>query len=129
LASIVLASFLAGTAAMLFNTLFETTLQQHVPRRALSRVSSYDWFGSLALQPIGLALMGPLGAGLGIPAALYVCAAVKLATLGLLLAVKDVRRLGPKSETPSTSTEKDAIDDGIATLLPSDARVGLRARE
>jgi iron(III) transport system substrate-binding protein len=29
------------------NTLFETTLQRQIPPESLSRVSSYDWFGSL----------------------------------------------------------------------------------
>ena len=32
---------------------------------ALSRVSAYDWFGSLAFQPLGLAIAGPLAAGIG----------------------------------------------------------------
>lgn len=95
LAAIVIAGLLAGVATMLFNTLFETMLQQHVPQHALSRVSSYDWFGSLALQPVGLALMGPLAGAVGVSAALYLCAGLKLLTLGSLLAVKDIRTLGP----------------------------------
>ncbi len=53
----------AATAAlllgnMLFNTLWETTLQQHVPPASLSRVSAYDWFGSLLGQPLGLQRLG-----------------------------------------------------------------------
>jgi hypothetical protein len=80
LAVIVVAGLFAGVTSMLFNTLFETTLQRHIPRHALSRVSSYDWFGSLALQPIGLALMGPLAS-----------------------AVKDIRTLGPFPEGPAAA--------------------------
>jgi hypothetical protein len=78
---------------MMFNTLWETTLQEHVPVEARSRVSSYDWFGSLAFQPLGYALIGPLAAAMGIPATLYLSAAVELAAVGALLAVKDVRTL------------------------------------
>ena len=36
-----------------------------VPERTLSRVSSYDWFASLAVYPVGLAVAGPVGAALG----------------------------------------------------------------
>ncbi|HSC02095.1 MAG TPA: hypothetical protein VLC49_02220 [Solirubrobacteraceae bacterium] len=37
-------ALLAGLGLMLGNTLWETTLQRHVPSESLSRVSSYDWF-------------------------------------------------------------------------------------
>ncbi len=104
---IVIASLLAGVSMMLFNTLFETMLQQHIPRHALSRVSSFDWFGSMALQPVGLALMGPLANAIGVSETLYLAAGLKLLTLTALFAVKDVRTLGPSpaSTTPMADTE------------------------
>ncbi|MDQ6804381.1 MAG: MFS transporter [Actinomycetota bacterium] len=105
LATIVAASLAAGISSTLFNTLFETMLQQHIPRHALSRVSSYDWFGSLALQPVGLALMGPLAAGVGLSAALYLCAGLKLLSLAALVAVKDIRTLGPAPDGAPTPVE------------------------
>lgn len=111
-ATIVVASLFAGVSSMLFNTLFETTLQSHVPRHALSRVSSYDWFGSLALQPVGLALMGPLAGAVGVSAALYLCAGLKLLTLGSLLAVKGIRTLGPSPAGAATAGEGfGSVDD------------------
>ena len=39
---------LGGVAMMLANALWEATLHAPVPEEALSRVSAYDWFGSLA---------------------------------------------------------------------------------
>jgi hypothetical protein len=90
---IIIAAFIAGAGSMMFNTLWETTLQQHVPVEARSRVSSYDWFGSLAFQPLGYALIGPLAGVVGISAALYLCGALEIAGIGALLAVKDVRTL------------------------------------
>ena len=42
-----------GFGNMVFNTLWETTLQQHIPPPSLSRVSAYDWFGSLLCEPVG----------------------------------------------------------------------------
>jgi predicted MFS family arabinose efflux permease len=109
LAVIVVAGLFSGVTMMLFNTLFETTLQGHIPRHALSRVSSYDWFGSLALQPLGLALMGPLAGAVGVSAALYLCAGLKLLTLGSMLAVKDIRTLGPFPEGSAAATESSAL--------------------
>ena len=50
----------AGASMMLGNSLWESTLQRNVPPEALSRVSSYDWFGSFAFNPLGLILWGPL---------------------------------------------------------------------
>jgi MFS family permease len=89
-------SLLAGVGPTVFNTLWETTVQQHVPERARSRVSSYDWFGSLALQPVGYALVGPLAGAIGDSAALYACGAIELALLGALLTVREVRTLPPE---------------------------------
>ena len=43
-------------------TLWETSLQEHVPDRALSRVSSYDYLTSAGLIPLGNVLVG-LAAG------------------------------------------------------------------
>lgn len=94
LALIVAAALIAGAGSMVFNTLWETTLQQYVPVHARSRVSSHDWFGSLALQPIGYALIGPFAGAVDVSTALYLCGMLEIAAVGALLGVKDVRRLG-----------------------------------
>jgi MFS family permease len=92
---IVIAALFTGMGSMAFNTLWETTLQQHIPATALSRVSSYDWFGSIALQPLGYALVGPLAAGIGGSAALYLCGGLEILAAGMLLGVRDIRNLPP----------------------------------
>jgi hypothetical protein len=53
---LVVTALVTGFGNMLFNTLWDTTLQQHIPPVSLSRVSAYDWFGSLLGDPLGLAL-------------------------------------------------------------------------
>jgi MFS family permease len=74
-----------GLCLNVFEILWSTSLQQHVPPEALSRVASYDWFGSLALTPVALAAAGPLAAAIGLEAALWVsCALCAVATLALL---------------------------------------------
>jgi hypothetical protein len=96
-AAIAAVSVLAGAGVMVFNTLWETTMQSHVPTEALSRVSAYDWFGSLTFQPLGFALSGPVAAGIGIATTLWAAAVLELVLVASLLLVRDVRRLGPAS--------------------------------
>jgi MFS family permease len=92
-ALIAIGAFLAGLALMLGNTLWETIVQRHVPREALSRVSSYDWFGSVALDPVGLAIWGPIATLIGTTSALWTSFALMLAAALALLAVPEIRRL------------------------------------
>jgi hypothetical protein len=68
-------------------------LQRHVAPAALSRVSAYDWFGSLAFQPVGLAIAGPLAAGLGESTTLWIAAAGSAAMAVILVATPSVRAL------------------------------------
>lgn len=94
-AAIAAGSFAAGFGLIFFNTLFETTVQEHVPEDALSRVASIDWMLSLALYPIGLALAGfvadQIGTGPTLAAA-AVWAVVSTAVVLLVPSVREVRR-------------------------------------
>jgi MFS family permease len=73
---------------------WETALARHIPPGALSRVSSYDWMGSLALLPLGYALAGPLANALGARHVLLVGSVVGLGMLGLTLIPRETRHLG-----------------------------------
>ena len=42
----------SGAGLALFDVWWQTALAQRIPAHALSRVSSYDWMGSLALLPL-----------------------------------------------------------------------------
>jgi MFS family permease len=90
---LLITALVTGFGNMLFNTLWETTLQQHVPPASLSRVSAYDWFGSLLCQPLGLALAGVVAAGIGMSRTLWIAAVVDLAAVAALLAAPSVRNL------------------------------------
>lgn len=56
---------LTGAGVALFGIWWETALAQRIPPHTISRVSAYDWMGSLALLPVGYLLAGPLGEALG----------------------------------------------------------------
>jgi MFS family permease len=86
-------AFVMGVGMMLSNSVWESTLQRRMPPESLSRVSSYDWFGSLAIQPIGLAIWGPVASLVGVAEALWLAAALVVATTLALVAVPDIRRV------------------------------------
>jgi MFS family permease len=91
--TLVVTALVTGFGNMLFNTLWETTLQQHIPPASLSRVSAYDWFGSLLGDPLGLALAGVVAAAIGMSRTLWIAAAVNLIAVAAMLAAPSVRHL------------------------------------
>ncbi|GGW38634.1 MFS transporter [Streptomyces griseoloalbus] len=81
------AMFCSGIAADVFAVLWSTTIQREIPEEALSRVASYEWFGSLAFAPLGLLAAGPVADAVGTREALAGCAAlIVIATAAALLA-------------------------------------------
>jgi MFS family permease len=52
--------FVIGAGLSYGNVIWGTLLQRRVPRRMLGRVSSLDFFVSLALMPVSMALAGGL---------------------------------------------------------------------
>ncbi|MET7744941.1 MFS transporter [Streptomyces sp. NPDC005385] len=99
------AMFGAGVASDVFGVLWATTIQREIPEQVLSRVSSYDWFGSLALAPLGLLVAGPVAAAVGTGRALAGCAAlIVLATAGALL-------------SPQVRTLRATVDEAPAPVL------------
>jgi MFS family permease len=97
--------FVAGGGNMVFNSLWETTLQRHVAPAALSRVSAYDWFGSLAFQPLGLAIAGPLAVAIGTGSALWLAAAGTLFVSATCVATPSVRAVTDGQGARSTARE------------------------
>ena len=84
---------LTGTGIALFDIWWHTALAERVPPHMLSRVTAYDWMGSLALLPVGYVLAGPLGEALGAVEVLSAGSAIALAALAGSLLFRDVRRL------------------------------------
>lgn len=84
---------LAGMAVALFGIWWETALAERVPPHVLSRVTAYDWMGSLALLPLGYVLAGPLGEKFGATEVLIGGSVLALLSLTSTLFVRDVREL------------------------------------
>ena len=83
-----------GSSGAFFNTVWYTAIQREIPPNELSRVTSWDYLGSLAMQPLGLALTGPVAGVLGVSTTLYCSAAIFVLLLVAVLAVPAVRNFG-----------------------------------
>jgi hypothetical protein len=106
--AIAVAAALSGTGLVVFGSVFTTTMQQQIPERTLSRVSSYDWFASYAVFPVGLAVAGPIGAVLGIHNVLWATGLIELAAFLALLLVPGIRQL--TNEAPAdTQPDETAV--------------------
>lgn len=94
LAVVSMAACLAGIALELLYVFWVTAMQTYIPRESLSRVSSYDAFGSLMLGPVGIALAGPLVVVVGITNVLLIAAAISAIAIVAQLLSRSVRNLG-----------------------------------
>src|SRR5437868_3565753 len=87
------AFFVTSIGMPLGNALWNTTLQQHIPERSISRVSAFDYMGTFAVGPIGYVLIGALASRTGTSAVLVGAAGLgALATLATL-SLQSVRHL------------------------------------
>jgi hypothetical protein len=138
LALIVAVALLEGAAATLFTVFWQTALQHEIPACELSRVSSWDYLGSLALWPVGLALCGPIAVALGLSTTLYAAGVLFLVLLVGILAVPSVRNFSLSARSAAASDERASITDRVSRermpdqgTLPAPARaapIGARVR-
>jgi len=98
---VIVCMFVSGASGAFTGIWWETSLARHIPPHALSRVSAWDWMGSLALMPIGYAVVGPLSDALGVRWVLGVGSA-----LGALAAIA---ALIPRSVRALPAAPVDAV--------------------
>jgi predicted MFS family arabinose efflux permease len=90
------ASVLGGAQASFWGAVWMTTVQERVPDPALSRVTAYSSIGTLALAPLGLAVVGPLAQAFGTGPVLWAGAlwiAVSCPIVAFLPAMRAVTRV------------------------------------
>jgi len=90
---VAIAAFCSGIGFGIFAPLWDTTMQRQLPPDVLSRASAYDWFGSLALLPIGFAIQGAMASLLGIRGTLLLGAGWIALSVVAVLCVPDVSRM------------------------------------
>jgi MFS family permease len=105
---IAVTGFITGVGFSFGDAIWMSTLQRCVPEHALSRISSFDWLGSVALNPIGYALVGPLAAAFGTSEMLLIAGCANIAVcLGVVL-VPSVRSLRSPRAAMGTAVEPAA---------------------
>ncbi|MFF1342729.1 MFS transporter [Streptomyces sp. NPDC058290] len=96
--------FVSGTAIEVFGVNWMTTMHQEIPEEKFSRVSAYDWFGSVSMLPLATAVAGPAESAFGRTSALWGCATLVVLGTAAVLFVPDVRRLTRKPSPPKASS-------------------------
>jgi hypothetical protein len=87
------ATFVAGGGSAVFGIIWDTTMQSNVPNQMLSRVSSYDDFGSYAAIPLGQLSVVPIAGLIGVTAVAVIGGAAYAVAALLPLTLVSVRRL------------------------------------
>jgi MFS family permease len=86
----------AGAGLALFETMWATTIQDHAPEDAMSRLSGIDQAGSFGLLPGGMVIAGIVLAFVGPTGGLYMTAAIVALGTATVLSVRSVRQLRAK---------------------------------
>ena len=91
---------LAGVCVTVYFSLWETSLQEHIPDAELSRVASYDYLTSTGTMPLGSVAAGALTAVLSAGSAILLLGAAGLVAAIAVITVPAVRRL-PRGPLPA----------------------------
>jgi len=111
LAVIVPLFVVVGFGFSMFDVSWDTAIAERIPPHAISRVSAFDWMGSLALLPLGYLLAGPLAEAFGASEVLIGGGAIGLVVALLALSAPGVwrlQRLQPNSPRPSPVVDASA---------------------
>jgi hypothetical protein len=92
------AGFIAGAGLTSGDILWMTTFQRRIPEHLISRLSSFDWLGSVALNPLGYALVGPLAGIIGVAETLYLAAAINASVSIAVALTPSIRGLRTSGE-------------------------------
>ncbi|MCW2541106.1 MAG: major facilitator superfamily 1 [Frankiales bacterium] len=95
----------AGLGIGLFGVWWETALAQRIPPQLLSRVSAWDWMGSLALLPLGYLLAGPVAQVVGEVTVLVGGGLLGSLACALGLLPKSTRTLARLADAPAVPIE------------------------
>ncbi|WP_436843747.1 MFS transporter [Streptomyces sioyaensis] len=102
--------FGTGVAIEIFAVTWMMALHQEIPEDKFSRVSAYDWLGSVAMVPVATALAGPVQDLIGRRAALWGASALIVLLTAGVLCIPGVRQLTrrPKTEPVAGRTDSRA---------------------
>ena len=88
---------------------WETALARHIPPNAISRVSAWDWMGSLALLPVGYLVAGPVASVVGAQTVLGIGCAIGLVLLAVGLSPRSTRELGDGRALSAEQASREVV--------------------
>lgn len=121
----VVATFIVGFLFDAAQVVWGTLLQRRVPPAMLGRVSSLDFFVSLALMPLSMAIAGPVGEWLGLAPAFLIAGLVPplLAVITLAAARLGEDELAhPLDDGPMDPTQVTGAEAAAGFAIPADER-------
>ena len=108
-----IAAFLVGAAFNGGVVIWGTLLQRRVPPQMLGRVSSLDFFVSLAFMPVSMAVAGPVGESLGLPV-VFLIAGIAPLVIGVvaIIAARMTRdEIANPIDSGDATAEGQAVED------------------
>ena len=97
--------FIVGLSTEPFGVYWPTAIQREVPRELQARVFSVDHMGSLALMPLGMALVGPITEWAGMTEFLIFAVLFHVVTCIIVLFVPGVIHLKSPTKDPENSSQ------------------------
>ncbi|WP_430645816.1 MFS transporter [Agromyces sp. GXS1127] len=119
----VVATFIVGFLFDAAQVVWGTLLQRRVPPAMLGRVSSLDFFVSLALMPLSMAIAGPVGEWLGLAPAFLIAGLVPpvLAVITLAAArLGEDERAHPLDDGPMDAAQTTGAEAAAGFAPPVD---------
>jgi len=122
---IVAAAAVVGATFQGATVIWGTLLQRRVPPAMLGRVSSLDFFVSLAFMPLSMALAGPVSELIGVPATFLLAGLTPpvLAVIAIAAARLRTDEIAHPLDAPADDTTDDTTDDVTGTGTPLDSSV------
>lgn len=116
-----IAAFVVGAAFNGGVVIWGTLLQRRVPPEMLGRVSSLDFFVSLAFMPVSMAFAGPAGESFGLPVVFLIAgvAPLLIGVVAILAARMTKDEIAHPLDTNEDAVTDDELEDAFA--LESDA--------
>lgn len=116
----VVAAFLVGAAFNGGVVIWGTLLQRRVPAEMLGRVSSLDFFVSLAFMPVSMALAGPAGEAVGLPVVFLIAGVAPLVIAVVAIVAARMTRDEVANPIDVDGAEAEAAADGAESAAVTD---------
>jgi MFS family permease len=128
---VVLGAFVAGAMFSAPQVVWGTLLQRRVPGHLLGRVASLDFFVSMSLMPVSMALAGPVSVTIGLQETFLVAGVIPifLAVIAIVWAkmpsdelAHPLRDMGRTDIDPGHGDTNDRVPDdesGVGGILPT----------